>query len=45
VAGALVCSYASVPRATRLVCAGLSAVTVADWLQYAWSATAEAAES
>ncbi|GHK05141.1 DUF1360 domain-containing protein [Streptomyces sp. NPDC003753] len=44
VAGALVCSYASAPRATRLVCAGLTAVTVSDWLQYGWSATAEAAE-
>jgi hypothetical protein len=44
VAGALVCSYVSAPRATRVTCAGLSAVTVADWLQYAWSATAEAAE-
>ncbi|MGR6968419.1 DUF1360 domain-containing protein [Streptomyces cynarae] len=45
VAGALVCSYASAPKATRLMCAGLTAVTVSDWLHYGWSATAEAAES
>ncbi|MFF9282742.1 DUF1360 domain-containing protein [Streptomyces griseosporeus] len=45
VAGALVCSYVAVPRATRLVCAGLGAVTVADGLQYAWSTTQEAGES
>ena len=39
VAGALVGGYAWAPRATRLVCAGLGAVTLADWLQYAWSLT------
>ncbi|MFF9623350.1 DUF1360 domain-containing protein [Streptomyces griseosporeus] len=44
VAGGLVCSYVAVPRATRLVCAGLGAVTVADGLQYAWSTTQEAGE-
>jgi hypothetical protein len=44
VSGALVAWYASAPRATRLVCAGLSAVTVADWLQYAWSWTEEPTE-
>jgi len=44
VAGALVCCYVSAPRATRLVCAGLGAVTVADLLQYAWSWTAQSAE-
>ncbi|GHA03653.1 DUF1360 domain-containing protein [Streptomyces echinoruber] len=44
VAGALVGSYACAPRATRLVCAGLSAVTMADWLQYAWSMTQQSAE-
>ncbi|MFH8221889.1 hypothetical protein ACH4C2_23760 [Streptomyces sp. NPDC018057] len=32
------------PRATRLVCAGLGAVTVADWLQYAWTLTEQEAE-
>ncbi|WP_037676676.1 DUF1360 domain-containing protein [Streptomyces griseus] len=45
VAGALVCGYASAPRATRLLCVGLGAVTVADWLQYAWSWTEQSAES
>ncbi|MEU7059186.1 DUF1360 domain-containing protein [Streptomyces sp. NPDC046197] len=44
VAGALVGGYALAPRAARLVCAGLSAVTVADWLQYAWSWTEQKAE-
>ncbi|WP_055490891.1 DUF1360 domain-containing protein [Streptomyces sp. TP-A0356] len=44
VAGALVCGYVAAPRATRLVCAGLSAVTVADLLQYAWSWTAQSVE-
>ncbi|GAA2430259.1 DUF1360 domain-containing protein [Streptomyces glaucus] len=44
VAGALVGGYASAPRAARLVCAGLTAVTVADWLQYAWSWTGQKAE-
>ncbi|GGL86717.1 membrane protein [Streptomyces fumigatiscleroticus] len=44
VAGALVACYASAPRAARLVCAGLASVTVADWLQYAWSWTEEKAE-
>ncbi|MFI2642245.1 DUF1360 domain-containing protein [Streptomyces sp. NPDC018610] len=44
VAGALVCGYACVPRAARLVCAGLGAVTLADWLQYAWSFTEQRVE-
>ncbi|WP_458248086.1 DUF1360 domain-containing protein [Streptomyces sp. MAI_2237] len=43
-AGVLVCGYTVVPRATRLVCAGLGAVTMADWLQYAWTWTQQAAE-
>ncbi|MER6026064.1 DUF1360 domain-containing protein [Streptomyces sp. NPDC001851] len=38
-AGTLVCSYAAAPRLTRLVCGGLGALTVADWLQYAWAWT------
>ncbi len=44
VAGGLVGTYAVAPRAARLVCAGLSAVVVSDWLQYAWSATEQKAE-
>lgn len=44
VAGGLVGTYACAPRAARLVCAGLTAVTVADWLQYAWSLTEQKAE-
>ncbi|CAL9357278.1 hypothetical protein SUDANB58_00583 [Streptomyces sp. enrichment culture] len=44
VAGGLVGTYATAPRAARLVCAGLTAVTVADWLQYAWSLTEQKAE-
>ncbi|MFE6423891.1 MULTISPECIES: DUF1360 domain-containing protein [Streptomyces] len=44
VAGGLVGTYAVAPRAARLVCAGLSAVVVSDWLQYAWSATEQRAE-
>ncbi|MBY8841271.1 DUF1360 domain-containing protein [Streptomyces sp. SP2-10] len=43
-AGALVCSYAAAPRLTRLVCGGFGALTVADWLQYAWTATQETVE-
>ncbi|MEU3341725.1 DUF1360 domain-containing protein [Streptomyces sp. NPDC002144] len=43
-AGALVCGYTTVPRATRLVCAGLGAVTLADWLQYAWTWTQQSVE-
>jgi hypothetical protein len=39
VAGALTATYACAPRAARLVTAGLTAVTVADWLQYAWTRT------
>ncbi|GGY99875.1 DUF1360 domain-containing protein [Streptomyces poonensis] len=39
VAGTLVGGYAVAPRAARLVCAGLSAVTMADFLQYAWTWT------
>ncbi len=37
--GALMCSYTASPRLTRLVCGGLGALTVADWLQYAWTWT------
>ncbi|SHM79993.1 DUF1360 domain-containing protein [Actinacidiphila paucisporea] len=44
VGGALFCGYVAAPRATRLVAAALSAVTVADWLQYAWSLTQQQAE-
>jgi hypothetical protein len=44
VAGALTAGYASAPRATRLVSAGLTANTMADWLQYAWSWTERTAE-
>ncbi|MFL5996839.1 MAG: DUF1360 domain-containing protein [Streptomyces sp.] len=44
VVGALVCCYAAAPRATRLVCGGLGALTVADWLQYAWTWTQQATE-
>jgi hypothetical protein len=43
--GALVCSYAAAPRLTRLVCGGLGALTVADWLQYAWTWTQQTAEN
>ncbi|MCH5674457.1 DUF1360 domain-containing protein [Streptomyces gilvus] len=43
-AGALVCGYTTAPRATRLVCAGLGAVTLADWLQYAWTWTQQSVE-
>lgn len=44
-AGALVCCYAAAPRLTRLICGGLGALTVADWLQYAWTWTQHNAES
>ncbi|MEU6417386.1 DUF1360 domain-containing protein [Streptomyces spiralis] len=44
VAATLAGGYACAPRAARLVCAGLGAVTVADWLQYAWSLTERKAE-
>ncbi|CAL9648690.1 DUF1360 domain-containing protein [Streptomyces sp. Tu 3180] len=44
VAGGLVCTYACAPRAARLLCAGLTAVTAADWLQYAWSRTEQSAQ-
>jgi hypothetical protein len=44
VAGGLVGTYAVAPRAGRLLSAGLSAVVVSDWLQYAWSLTAQKAE-
>ncbi|MFF8908586.1 DUF1360 domain-containing protein [Streptomyces olivaceoviridis] len=43
--GALVCSYAASPRLTRLVCGGFGALTVADWLQYAWTWTQRTTES
>ncbi|GAB2746691.1 DUF1360 domain-containing protein [Streptomyces bullii] len=44
VAGALTVTYACAPRAARLLCAGLSAITMADWLQYAWTRTQQSAE-
>jgi hypothetical protein len=44
VAAALIGGYAVAPRPARLVCAGLSAVTVADWLQYAWTWTEQKSE-
>ncbi|MER5294808.1 DUF1360 domain-containing protein [Streptomyces pharetrae] len=44
VAAGLTAYYAWAPRPARLVCAGLSAVTVADWLQYAWTGTREAVD-
>ncbi|GGU91668.1 membrane protein [Streptomyces filipinensis] len=44
-AGILVCSYAAAPRPTRLVCAGLGALTVSDWLQYAWTWTQQAEQA
>ncbi|MDN0196537.1 DUF1360 domain-containing protein [Streptomyces sp. S.PNR 29] len=44
VAGSLVGYYAVAPRAARLLCAGLTAVTVADWMQYAWSWTEQRSE-
>jgi hypothetical protein len=39
VAGGLIACYAATPPTARLVSAGLSAMTVADWLQYAWTWT------
>lgn len=44
VAGSLVACYAATPRTARLISAGLSAVTVADWLQYAWTWTEQKTE-
>ncbi|MCU8595152.1 DUF1360 domain-containing protein [Streptomyces sp. A13(2022)] len=44
VAGGLVGTYAVAPRAGRLLAAGLSAVVVSDWLQYAWTATEQKAQ-
>ncbi|MEU1710336.1 DUF1360 domain-containing protein [Streptomyces sp. NPDC005706] len=44
VATALMCSYAASPRLTRLVGGGFGALTVADWLQYAWTWTQQAAD-
>ncbi|MBL1082534.1 DUF1360 domain-containing protein [Streptomyces actinomycinicus] len=44
-AGALMCSYAAAPRFTRLVSGGFGALTVADWLQYAWTLTQQQAEN
>ncbi|MFE9835163.1 DUF1360 domain-containing protein [Streptomyces sp. NPDC005551] len=38
-ATSLMCGYVAAPHATRLVAAGLSAVVISDWLQYAWSFT------
>ncbi|MEU7424803.1 DUF1360 domain-containing protein [Streptomyces sp. NPDC040750] len=44
-AGALVGTYATSPRLTRLVCGGFGALTVADWMQYAWTWTQQTTES
>ncbi|MFF0777500.1 MULTISPECIES: DUF1360 domain-containing protein [unclassified Streptomyces] len=44
VATALMCSYAASPRLTRLVGGSFGALTVADWLQYAWTWTQRTAE-
>lgn len=44
VAGSLAAGYSCAPRASRPACAALGAVTVSDWLQYAWSLTEEKAE-
>ncbi|MCK7624382.1 DUF1360 domain-containing protein [Streptomyces sp. RS10V-4] len=44
VGGVLFCGSVVAPRATRLVAGGLTAVTFADWLQYAWSLTQQQAE-
>lgn len=44
VAAGLTGYYAWAPRPARLVCAGLSAVTMADWLQYAWTGTQQSVE-
>ncbi|MFF6995294.1 DUF1360 domain-containing protein [Streptomyces sp. NPDC008313] len=43
-ATALTCSYVAAPRAARLVVSGLTAMTVSDWLQYAWTWTQQNAE-
>jgi hypothetical protein len=43
-AGSLMATYAVAPRAARLVCAGFGAMTLADWLQYAWTWTQEKVE-
>ncbi|WPO70514.1 MULTISPECIES: DUF1360 domain-containing protein [unclassified Streptomyces] len=40
----LVGAYVLAPRGARLVGAALSAMTLADWLQYAWTWTQENAE-
>ncbi|MGW5736656.1 MULTISPECIES: DUF1360 domain-containing protein [Streptomyces] len=37
-------AYVLVPRGARVVGAGFAAMTVADWLQYAWTYTQEKAE-
>ncbi len=44
VAGGLTCGYLTAPRITRTIAGGLTAMTIADWLQYAWSATQQQAE-
>lgn len=44
VMGALVCGYAVAPRATRLASAGLGALTVSDFLHYAWTWTQQSTE-
>ncbi|MEV5516788.1 DUF1360 domain-containing protein [Streptomyces flaveolus] len=44
VAGGLVGTYAVAPRTGRMLSAGLTAVALSDWLQYAWSLTEQKAE-
>jgi hypothetical protein len=44
VAGGLTACYAATPRTARLVSTGLTAMTVADWLQYAWTWTEQKTE-
>ncbi|MEV6963143.1 DUF1360 domain-containing protein [Streptomyces sp. NPDC051207] len=44
VAAALTGTYACAPRAARMLAAGLTAVTMADWLQYAWTRTQASVE-
>ncbi|MFD4629124.1 DUF1360 domain-containing protein [Streptomyces sp. NPDC058284] len=43
-ASGLLGAYVLAPRGARLVTTGLTAMTLADWLQYAWAWTQENAE-
>ncbi|GGX73619.1 DUF1360 domain-containing protein [Streptomyces minutiscleroticus] len=43
-AGSLTAGYAFAPRATRLVASGLTAMTLSDWLHYAWTWTQQRVE-